>query len=475
MQSAFSKIILRYLCSLGVKHRMHLFTRWIKSSNSFLVPLAFIVSTRLLADPVTNALPAVLPGKGLAQHDFFYAGEGKAEKMSIVHDGKVVWSYAHPGRGEISDAVLEPGGKILFAHQFGVTEITLDGKVSWNLDAPDKTEIHTAQPFGPDSVWYIQNGDPARFIVVDKNTGAFEHQFELPVKNPKSTHGQFRHARMTAAGTIMVAHMDLGKAVEYAMDGKALWSADVPGIWSATPLANGNILAASNKKFVREINRDGQTVWEWTVADSPEYAVNNPQLAARLPNGNTLINNWFNQWAGKLDLANAPVQAIEVTPDKKIVWALRSWEAPADLGPSTTIQILDGSQLPVIPPGHSEMNFKFSPRLSRILRIRSQSDFFLISAIRVIRGQFIPAFSVLAVASAVCAFAAQGEIAPDGDFPVTIKVDAAKPIGELTPAWRFFGADEPNYAYMKATGKNCCPNWANLAKPQRSIFARIIC
>jgi hypothetical protein len=37
------------------------------------------------------------------------------------------------------------------------------------------------------------------------------------------------------------------------------------------------------------------------------------------------------------------VQAIEVTPDKKIVWALRAWTAPADLGPSTTFQIHDGS------------------------------------------------------------------------------------------------------------------------------------
>jgi hypothetical protein len=42
-----------------------------------------------------------------------------------------------------------------------------------------------------------------------------------------------------------------------------------------------------------------------------------------------------------MDLTNAPVQAIEVTPDKKIVWALRGWTAPTDLGPSTTIQIPD--------------------------------------------------------------------------------------------------------------------------------------
>lgn len=34
-------------------------------------------------------------------------------------------------------------------------------------------------------------------------------------------------------------------------------------------------------------------------------------------------------------------------------------------------------------------------------------------------------------------------------FPVTIRVDAAKTKGELRQIWRFFGADEPNYATMK--------------------------
>ncbi len=34
-------------------------------------------------------------------------------------------------------------------------------------------------------------------------------------------------------------------------------------------------------------------------------------------------------------------------------------------------------------------------------------------------------------------------------FPVKITVDAARPTGPLKPIWRFFGADEPNYAYMK--------------------------
>ncbi len=34
-------------------------------------------------------------------------------------------------------------------------------------------------------------------------------------------------------------------------------------------------------------------------------------------------------------------------------------------------------------------------------------------------------------------------------FSVTIRVDADRSQGKLRPIWRFFGADEPNYAYMK--------------------------
>ena len=291
--------------------------------------------------------PAVLPGNGLAQHDFLYTGEAKEERLFIVRSGQIVWSYTHPGRGEISESVLEPNGNILFAHQFGITEITMDKKVVWNFDAPPNTEIHTAQPVGTNSVMFIQNGNPAKLFVINKTTGNIEHQFELPVKLPVSVHRQFRRAQLTVEGTILVAHLDLGKIVEYDWDGKALWSANLTNCFSATELANGDILAAtSGDKLVREINRKGETIWEWTPADAPEYQFSFTQVATRLPNGNTIINNWFNQPLDNIDPNHAPVQAIEVTPDKKVVWALRSWTPPTDLGPSTTIQILDGVHLP---------------------------------------------------------------------------------------------------------------------------------
>jgi xylan 1,4-beta-xylosidase len=35
---------------------------------------------------------------------------------------------------------------------------------------------------------------------------------------------------------------------------------------------------------------------------------------------------------------------------------------------------------------------------------------------------------------------------PAAAFPVSVKIDASKPVGVLQPIWRFFGADEPNYA-----------------------------
>jgi xylan 1,4-beta-xylosidase len=53
-------------------------------------------------------------------------------------------------------------------------------------------------------------------------------------------------------------------------------------------------------------------------------------------------------------------------------------------------------------------------------------------------------------------------------FPVTIRVDAARTKGELKPIWRFFGADEPNYAYMK-NGRKLLAELGDLA-PQRVYF-----
>ncbi len=64
-----------------------------------------------------------------------------------------------------------------------------------------------------------------------------------------------------------------------------------------------------------------------------------------------------------------------------------------------------------------------------------------------------PQFNVLAslwiVISAFALLQAQPPQDATAGFPVTVRVDASRSVGRLKPVWRFFGADEPNYAYMK--------------------------
>ena len=49
----------------------------------------------------------------------------------------------------------------------------------------------------------------------------------------------------------------------------------------------------------------------------------------------------------------------------------------------------------------------------------------------------------------VAAQTAAAPASPQPDFAVTMSVDASQVKGDMKPFYRFFGADEPNYAYMK--------------------------
>lgn len=296
-----------------------------------------------LAAPLT---PAQLPGKGLAEHDFMYAGESHERSIFILRGGKIVWEYDDPaGKGEISDAVMLSSGNILFTHQFAVTEINPEKKVVWNYDAAAGHEIHTAVPIGKDRVLFIQNGDPALVRVVNIVTGATEKEFNLPTKHPISVHGQFRHARLTANGTLLVAHMDLNKVVEYDSDGNELWSFPAATPWGVTPLANGNVLI-TDRQGVREVTRRGDSVWTFNPSDAPAYQFANLQQSWRLPNGDTVVNSWVNEWSTTPESRVGTLQALELTPAKVVVWALASWTPPANLGPATTIQFLDSPSAP---------------------------------------------------------------------------------------------------------------------------------
>jgi alpha-glucosidase len=307
----------------------------------------FAAHFKLIPPPAQQATPEKLPGAGLAQHPFLYCGEwqdrGHSDQvMQIVRGGKVEWSYAIPGREEYGDCTRLSNGNIVFSRRFSASEITPEKKIVWNYDAPPNTEIHTAYPIGKERVLVMQNGDPAKLLVIEKATNKVVKEMILPTRSPEGIHGQFRHVRVTKAGTFLVAHLDLGKVVEYSPEGSVIWSVPAPSAWGAVRLKNGNTLISGNQHgYVREVNPKGETVWEINRHDLPGYPLYTVQEVDRLANGNTVICNWagslpFEQWTGA-------VQIIEVTPDKKVVWALRDWKT---LGPASSIQLLDEKGVP---------------------------------------------------------------------------------------------------------------------------------
>jgi outer membrane protein assembly factor BamB len=299
--------------------------------------------------------PAVLPGNGIAQHPFLYAGEWDHRKpvqtIYIVRGGKIVWSYSIPSQengqiSEFSDATLLSDNSVVFSRKTGARKITADKKTVWDYVAPAGYEVHAAQPVGLDHVLIIQNGKQSTLMLINVKTGKTETQFNLATNPAGPVHTHFRRVRMTPAGTFLVPHKDLDKVVEYDATGKQIWSVNVPVPWSAVRLKNGNTLVSSGStQVIREFNPQGQVVWEFSQKDVPNIRLFSLQEADRLANGNTIISNWCPSAVKDPKDWPTTVQVLEVTREKKLVWALRSWDT-LDLGPATCIQLLDEPGIP---------------------------------------------------------------------------------------------------------------------------------
>jgi len=319
-------------------------------------------STDSNAVPAISYAPEILPGNGLAQHPFLCCGENdghrSAQTMSVVRDGKVVWSFSIPMMEynefqEIGSCFMRPDGNIVFSRQHGASIITPDKKIIWNYDAPPdavpksffpwESEIHVVSPAGPDRILMVISQVPkSKAMIINTKTGVTEKEVELPTPN-KGPHLNFRRVHLTKTGTMIAAHLQEGKVVEYDWSGKEIWSVKTPWPWSVVRLDNGNTLIAGNAPtgtYVHEVNPQGEVVWEFTQKDCPDYKITQFDEAARLANGNTTIVNWPVFGPKKTDWLKT-VQVLEVTPDKKVVWALRSWSPPNDLGPLSAIQLLD--------------------------------------------------------------------------------------------------------------------------------------
>ena len=291
-------------------------------------------------------VPPGLPGKGMAQHPMLYVGEG-FNKILLVNHGKIIWTYSTGPGWEYDDVWMLSNGNVLFSRMQYLAEVTPDKKVVWRYDAPPGTEIHTCQPIGLDKVLFIENGLPPHLKVVNIQSNAVEVDHALPapsLTDRKTVHAQFRRVRYTAQGTYLVPFLEMHRVIEYDKDFKEVWSYDVPSPWAAVRLKSGNTLI-TNEHDVKtiEVTPDKKIAWAITPADLPErYRYENSQSATRLANGNTILCSRGG--------SNKGPQLVEVTPDKKVAWVLQDW---TDFGPATAVQILNDPGIPE-DPGNSE-------------------------------------------------------------------------------------------------------------------------
>ena len=334
-----------------------------------LTGIQFLAAQAIAANPVTTG---PLPGHGLAQHPFLYCGEWNYiepdQTMYIVRRGKVDWTYSIPMRmtiygksqmAELGDCTRFSNGDILFSYRWGASIVTPQKKIIWDYRAAPNTEIHSAEPAGKNRVLLAQNGAPTKLLLINTASGKVEKELALPTPYPDKVHGQVRRAHLTKAGTFLVGLMEERRVAEFNADGKEVWSFTCPDTWTgarpkngitisawdAVRLKNGNTLISGDEYgYVLEVDPKGEIVWQLGKNELPGYPLDVVQEIGRLANGNTVIANWV---AGNTKPADWPstIQIIEVTPAKKVVWALRQWKDP-NLGPASSIQLLDQPGVP---------------------------------------------------------------------------------------------------------------------------------
>jgi hypothetical protein len=148
--------------------------------------------------------------------------------------------------------------------------------------------------------------------------GKIAKEIKLVTKDTVKLHNQFRGTRKTSDGHYLVCFKGESKIVELDADGKVLREVPVTGDpHEVVQLANQNLLiTCGDGHQVVEVDPAGKTVWQLNENDLPGHPLRLMAGCHRLPDGNTIFANYLGH--GHL---GEQAQFIEVTPDKKVVWA----------------------------------------------------------------------------------------------------------------------------------------------------------
>ncbi|MDR3620571.1 MAG: PQQ-binding-like beta-propeller repeat protein [Paludisphaera borealis] len=257
-------------------------------------------------------------------------------RLAIVDaKGDVEWEM--PLKSQVHDLQLLPNGNIL-THTGAATvvEINPAKEIVWSYTSVPRSgyngpiEVHAVQRLDDGLTMIAETGN--RRIIEVNREGKIVHSVDLKVEKPDS-HRDTRLVRKLANGHYLVCQELDGAVHEYAPDGAIVWSyrLDLDGrpatpghdghgteVFGALRLASGNtLIATGNGNRVIEVDPAGQVVWSIGHDELPGIHLKWVTSLAELPNGHIVFGNTH---AGP----DNP-QLIEVTRDKKVVWALRNF------------------------------------------------------------------------------------------------------------------------------------------------------
>ncbi len=243
-----------------------------------------------------------------------------AETFLLDSDGKTVWTYPHSTR----DGWMLPNGNLLLdvsksgEYPSGaIVEIDRAGKTLFEFKGT-QSEVDCVQPLPGGHILLTESGDKPRLMEIDrKGKVVVEFPLKCQLGNP---HMQTRMARKLANGHYLVPQLLDNVVREYNAKGEVVWEAQTKD-WpfTAIRLDNGNtLLNCTRGNYTIEVDKQGKEVWRVANEDLPGAPIHDACGAQRLPNGNTVIESYG---AGGPD----DIKLFEVTPDKKIVWTLKTF------------------------------------------------------------------------------------------------------------------------------------------------------
>ncbi len=292
--------------------------------------IAFTIQMVILSLPMaitSNGAEQERSPKQMVKHSYLCSDIGAKRVFKISETGEIEWEYP---ADQCTDAWMLDSGNVLMSFTGeirGVREVTADKRIVWEYTTTG--EVWGCQRL-PDGNTLVAECTAKRLIEVDRKGKIVKI---VPVKSGGNTHMGMRHARKLANGNYLVGLLDDKAAREYDSSGKMIREIKVPDVaFSVIRLDNGNTVIGYRGGVI-EVDPKDKVLWHLTQEDVPDVKLHWICCIQRLPNGNTVVGNWF---IHKRRTDSTPF--FEVTPDKKVLWKVAMHERMFD---PASIQILD--------------------------------------------------------------------------------------------------------------------------------------